>query len=249
MGLQPDRIIAKLDDYLSKNDYTTAKNHLLYWLNEAKSINDQKTELLITNELMGLCRKLSEKEQALMFAQNALDLVVRMNIDQNIGAATTYLNCATVYKAFNMAEQAIPFFEKAKEIYESSLPPYDTRLSGLYNNMGLALVDIKRFDQANALYKKAIAILQKSDNTEPEQAITHLNMATSTEAQYGLETGDEIISKHIKQAMSLLDQGKNRTDGNYAFVCEKCASVFGYYGYFAYENELKKRYGRIYERT
>ena len=38
-----------------------------------------------------------------------------------------------------------------------------------------------------------------------------------------------------------------KRDGYYAFVCEKCASVFGYYGHFAYEKELYERSRRIYE--
>ena len=241
-----DRVLEKLDDYLSKNDYTAAKRHLAYWLNEAENSGDGRAGLIINNELMGLCRKLGEKDEALSFAKSALDLVEKMNIQNNIGAATTYLNSATVYKAFGMAEKAIPLFEKAKKIYEQNLLPSDDRLGGLYNNMALALVDLNRFDEADALYKKAISVMQ---NKMPEQAITYLNMASAAEVQFGLEGAEELISTHIQKAMKLLDLCKNQTDGNYAFVCEKCASVFGYYGYFDYENQLKERCRRIYERT
>ena len=38
-------------------------------------------------------------------------------------------------------------------------------------------------------------------------------------------------------------------DGYYAFVCEKCAPVFAYYGYFLTEQELHRRAGEIYERA
>lgn len=244
-----DRILQKLDEYLSKNDYQAAKRHLLYWLSEAKTVRDEKNILLLNNELMGLCRKLSEKEQALKFAQDALSQIEKMGIENNIGAATTYLNSATVYKAFGMAENSIALFEKAKEIYEKSLLPTDDRLAGLYNNMALALVDLKRFDQADSLYKKAISVLQSIRDKQPEQAITYLNMATSAEMQYGLQEAEKIIACYIQKAMELLDSCKEQTDGNYAFVCEKCATVFGYYGYFDYENQLKERYRRIYERA
>ena len=37
-------------------------------------------------------------------------------------------------------------------------------------------------------------------------------------------------------------------DGNYAFVCEKCAPVFGFYGRFMTEKELNARMRSIYER-
>ena len=44
-------------------------------------------------------------------------------------------------------------------------------------------------------------------------------------------------------------EAHEKRDGYYAFVCEKCASVFGYYGRFFYEKELTERARRIYERT
>ena len=239
-----DRVLEKLDEYLAKNDYSAAKSHLLYWLSEAENAGDGRAALLVNNELMGLCRKLGEKSEALSFANSALKLTEKMNIQNNVGAATTYLNSATVYKAFGMADEAISLFEKARKIYEQNLSPDDDRLGGLYNNMALALVDLKRFDEADALYKKAISVMQAKP---PEQAITYLNMASAAEAQFGLEGAEKIISECLDKATELLDLCKEQTDGNYAFVCEKCASVFGYYGYFVYENELKERCRRIYE--
>ena len=248
-SIPTDRVLEKLDVYFRKNDYDAAKRHLLYWLSEAQMMGDQKGILLLNNELMGLCRKLGEKEQALSFAQKALQQIETMQIQHNIGAATTYLKSATVYKAFEMAEQAIPLFEKAKVIYENNLSADDDRLGGLYNNMALALVDLRRFEEADVLYRQALSIMQSVPNREPEQAITYLNMATAAEMQLGLEDAEKIIYDHLDTAMALLDQCQELQDGNYAFVCEKCAPIFGYYGYFAYEAELQQRCRRIYERA
>ena len=244
-----DRVMQKLDEHLGRNDYVSAKRHLLYWLAEAEVLRDDNGMLLINNELMGLSRKLGEKEQALAYAQKALDLIKRMNIEENVGAATTYLNCATVYKAFDRAEEAISLFERAKAVYEKNLSPQDERLGGLYNNMALALVDLKRFEEADELYCKALEVMQKSEGREPELAITYLNIATAAEVRFGREDAREVIEECAKSAMNLLETGKNRTDGDYAFVCEKCAPVFGYYGYKDYEKELTERCRRIYEGT
>lgn len=241
------RIIEKLDEFLSKNDYESAREHLLYWLKEAEKMQDDRGALLLNNELMGLSRKLGEQENAFQFVDNALNLIDKMNIADNVGAATTYLNSATVYKAFGKADEAIPLFEKAKSIYEANLSQDDARLGGLYNNMALALVDLERFEDALSLYEKAISVMATLKNKEPEQAITYLNMASAAEAQYGLEDGAEKIAEYTEKAQALLDIGKERLDGEYAFACEKCATVFGYYGYFYYENELKERSRRIYE--
>lgn len=244
-----DRVISKLDELLSRNDYTAAKEHLLYWLSEAEKMQDNRGALLLNNELMGLSRKLGEQENALKFVSNALQLIDKMNIGNNVGAATTYLNSATVYKAFGKAAEGIELFYKAKDIYEKNLAANDDRIAGLYNNMALSYVDLCRFGEANEFYQKALSVMRKVEGKEPEQAITYLNMASLVEAQFGLEDGEEKIAEYVKEAMQLLDISQNQNDGNYAFVCEKCASVFGYYGYFGYENELNERCRRIYERT
>ena len=243
-----DRILSKLDEYLSKNDYVFAEKHLLYWLSEAKANKDFKVEILILNELMGLYRKLGRKEDAMDCVKNSLELIEKAGISAHVGSATTYLNSATVYKAFGMADKSMPLFEKAKDIYERELDSNDIRLAGLYNNMALALVDLTDFDGAENLYNKAISIMRKNANGDLEIAITYLNMATAAEQKLGLLEADEIINDYLTQAQQILDTHLLQ-DGYYAFVCEKCASVFGYYGWFYFENELKERSRRIYERN
>lgn len=246
-SIPTNRVLEKLDEYLGRNDYSGAKRHLLYWLAEAEAIADGKGILLISNELMGLCRKLGEGEQAVGYAESALLQIEKMGIENNIGAATTYLNSATVYKAFDRAEDAVPLFEKARAVYEKNLSPDDERLGGLYNNMALAFVDLGRFEEADELYKKAIDVMKLNENAEPEQAITYLNMASAAETHYGLEDAQDIISACAEKATELLDRCKDRMDGDYAFACEKCATVFEYYGYFLYKKELNERSRRIYE--
>lgn len=244
-----NRILAKLDEYLGKDDYSAAERHLLYWLDEAVSGRDSRGMLLLKNELMGLYRKLGKKEKAIDCAEEALSITENMKITDNIGAATTFLNCATVFKAFGMPQKSIPLFEKAKKIYENNLRKNDERLGGLYNNMALALVDLKEFSRADELYKKALDVMKSVIGGEPEQAITYLNMANAAEAELGLENAEKTITEYLEKAMELLDGSISETDGNYAFVCRKCSSVFGYYGYFFYENELERRAKKIYERS
>ena len=246
--ISTERVLTKLDELLSRNDYASAERHILYWLNEADSANDKRCKLLLTNELAGLYRKLSREEDALITVQNALELVRDMGIENNIGAGTTYNNCASVLKAFGRAEDSMPLFEKALNIYKEKLESNDKRFGGLYNNMALSLVDLKRFNDAYELYDKAISIMEKHDDGMLEVAITYLNIASAKEAESGLEDSEKIIEEYLYKAMKILDEYENR-DGYYAFVCEKCASVFGYYGFFAYQNDLTNRAREIYERA
>ena len=243
--ISTERILAKLDEHLHKNDYASAERHLLYWLGESSGAGDIRTELLIRNELMGLYRKLGRESEAIECVDAALQRIDEQNIAHQVGAATTFLNCATVYKAFGKAEQGIALFERARAVYESELKPDDSRLGGLYNNMALSLVDLGRFREADELYKKAIAVMEQNEGGALEVAITYLNMATAAESERGLFDADETVQEYLDKAEKLLEDFANR-DGYYAFVCEKCASVFNYYGRFMYANELLARARRIY---
>ena len=73
-------------------------------------------------------------------------------------------------------------------------------------------------------------------------------MASAAEAEHGLEAASESIEDLLEKAEKLLESYEKR-DGYYAFVCEKCASVFDYYGHFYYAKELSARARRIYEGT
>ena len=243
--ISTERILAKLDEHLHKNDYASAERHLLYWLGESSGAGDIRTELLIRNELMGLYRKLGRENEAIECVDAALQRIDEQNIAHQVGAATTFLNCATVYKAFGKAEQGIALFERARAVYESELKPDDSRLGGLYNNMALSLVDLGRFREADELYKKAIAVMEQNEGGALEVAITYLNMATAAESERGLLDADETVQEYLDKAEKLLEDFASR-DGYYAFVCEKCASVFNYYGRFMYANELLARARRIY---
>ena len=241
-----ERIISKLDEHLGRNDYASAERHLLYWLDEAETAGDFRTELLMRNELMGLYRKTARREEALACVEKSCQRIDELSISHQVGAATTYLNAATVYKAFGMPEKSIPLFERARGTYESDLDKNDSRLGGLYNNMALALVDLGSFGEAKELYEKAIGIMQSTQGGDLEVAITYLNMASAAEAELGALEADGLICDYLERAREILEAHTPR-DGYYAFVCEKCASVFGYYGYFAYKSELEARSGGIYE--
>jgi tetratricopeptide (TPR) repeat protein len=192
---------------------------------------------------MGLYRKVGKRDEALSTVEAVLKKIREKGVGEQVGSATTYLNSATVYKAFGMAEKSILLFETAKEIYEKSLKPDDERLGGLYNNMALTLVDLKRFSEAKILNEKAIKVMK---NKPLEIAITYLNMANAVEMEQGILEAHNEIQMHLEKAKALLEEYENR-DGYYAFVCEKCASVFGYFGDSLYDEKLRNRARSIYE--
>ncbi len=243
------RIMEKVDEYMSRRDYAGVERHLLYWLEEAKLGHDQRGELMIRNELVGHYRKTGDREKAFLHAEAALKLLDALGFEGTITAGTTCVNAATAYQAFGEPERAFAIFERARKSYEAipSLKP--ELLGGLYNNMGLTLVSLKRFSEANALYGKAIETMASASHGALEQAITYLNMANAAEEEKGLLDASETIDACLETAQRLLDVPDVPHDGYYAFVCEKCAPTFEYYGWFQAANDLNARARTWYERA
>ena len=243
------RVMDKLDSYLDQNDYAAAERHLKYWLNEAEACHDMRGKLTLLNEQIGLYRKTEKEAECLDAVSAALSLADSMDMKQSVTYGTTLINAATGYKAFGKAADALPLYREARTIYESSLDESDGRLGGLYNNMALALADLKQYREAEDLFNKAIEVMKTQENGELEVAITCLNLADLIAAESGLEAGAEKIEKYLSEAEELLNTEGIPQDGYYAFVCEKCAPVFGYYGYFLTEQDLKRRAMELYERS
>lgn len=243
------RVISKLDEYLSRNDKPGAERHLLYWLEEARAGRDRRGEHSLKNELMGFYRKEGREAEAIRYAQSALADLEPLGLADTATAGTCLVNVGTVYFTFRHGELALPYLERARALYEKHLAGDDPRLGGLYNNTGLTLTDLRRFDEALALYEKALAVMAKKPGGELEEAITHLNMADTLTAQLGSEAAESAVEVHLAAAEKLLDAPGIPRNGYYAFVCEKCAPVFGSYGYFLIQRDLQARAKEIYDRT
>lgn len=242
------RIIEKMNDYMSRRDYAGAERHLLYWLEEATLGHDKGGALMLRNELVGHYRKTGEKEKAFASAKEALRLLEELSMDGTVSAGTTYINIATAYNAFGENEPSLRLFEKALAAYEANNTSPEL-LGGLYNNMALTCVALGKYDDAFPLYDKALTVMADVPNGALEQAITYLNMADAYTAKLGAEQAESTAFDLLDKAYDLLVLPDLKQDGYYAFVCEKCAPVFSYYGYFMAAKELQRRAEEIYERN
>jgi len=248
-GINPipqQRVLDRMDEYMSRRDYAGAERHLLFWLAEAKQGGDLRGELLVRNELVGHYRKTGERDKAFESADAALALLDRLDFGETISAGTTYVNVATAIGAFGEHERALSLFEKARALYEGSAHTRPQLLGGLYNNMALTCAALGRWDDALSLYDLAMKRMAEAPNGALEQAITCLNMANLVEARDGMEQGEGEIFSLLDRAAELLDTPALPRDGYYAFVCEKCAPTFDYYGWFAEAEKLNGEAARIY---
>ena len=257
-AIPQQRVAEKLDEYMSRQDYAGAERHLKFWLEEALAAGDARGELMVRNELVGHFRKTGDKAQALEHIDAALRLLDELDFGKTISAGTTYINAGTALNAFSENERSFELFQKARELYESSPHTEPRLLGGLYNNMALTCIAMGKFDEAAALYARALEVMEHVENGELERAITYLNMVDALVAEGRAQEGEawapdaateEKAERYLDTANDLFDTPSLPRDGYYAFVCEKCAPVFAHYGYFLAERNLRERAKAIYERA
>ncbi len=234
------RIRERVDALTGKKDYDGAARLLEYWREEARAAGDLRGEFVVLNEMMGVYRKMEKEEKAMDSAAGALALIPVLDMGETISAGTAYVNAGTVCDCFGYPDRALAHFETAQRIYESSLDPGDERLGGLYNNMALALADQDRYEEAFHYYALALDVMAQQPYGKAEQAITCLNMANAAEEARGPEAAEEEICGYLQQAETLLKDPVLPRNGYYAFVCEKCAPTFSYYGWFLTAAELEE---------
>ncbi len=240
-----DRVMEKVDSCFNKNDYKQAGRLLTYWRDEAIALRDKRGELAVENELVGYYRKQGERDNALKSVKRALELCEELGQGELASGGTILLNCATAYKAFGMSGEAMPLYERAEQLYKRLLSPNDARYGGLYNNMALALADLGEFERAENAYNNAIAVMQAVPRGEAECAITYINLAHMYESC----GKTELIKPCMDRAYKLLGSDNLPHDGYYAFVLEKCAPSFGYFGDGEICERLKREAEEIYARA
>ena len=241
-----DRIVAKMNELMSRRDYDGCERLLKYWMEEARLGADQRGQLFLSNEMIGHYRKTGNREAAFAAIEQALGLIGTLSMEDTISAGTTYVNAGTACQAFSKPERAYELFLKAEEIYEGTDSTGPQLLGGLYNNMALTCTALCRYDDARKRYEKALDVMGRVPGGKLEQAITYLNIADLVKAEKGAEDGEKEIFSLLDQAAALLEEPDAPKDGYYAFVCEKCAPVFSYYGYFRVAEKLKKTAEEIY---
>ena len=248
-SIPQQRVIEKLDEYLNKRDYAGAERHLLYWREEARQENDLRGQLLICNELVGHYRKNEQREKAFAAGKEAIGLLDSLGFSDNLSAGTTYLNIATAYSAFGEDEEALRLFSRAKAVYEALPDTGPELLGGLYNNMGICCAALGQYSKAQELYALAMDKMTAVPGSQPEQAITCLNMADALDAEQGRAADEAGIRQLLEQARHLLLNAGAEENGYYAFVCEKCAAGFQDYGDRETAERLRELAEQIYERT
>ena len=242
-------VVDKLDRALARGDYAEGMRLLDYWTREARALGDEDGELSVTSEMLGLSRRVNDREKGLAAIDRALELLEKSGLADTVSGATILLNAATTKKHFGDPEGAIPLYRQAEAVYLARLSPDDERLGGLYNNFASSLSETGDRKTAEAYYEKALAVMEKNGAAGLlGVAVTSVNLADFYAAGDEPER-DEKIGATLERAWASLESPDAPRDGEYAFVASKCAPAFSYYGWFFAASELEKRVKEIHERN
>ncbi len=239
------RFFAKLDELFSRNDLPSAGRLMDYWEHDARALGDERGLLEVLNEETGYFRRTGEKEKAEKAISEALALTEKLGLSETVSGATIYVNCATTMKAFGEAEKALPYYEKTRLVYEKNLEKGDFMLAALYNNTALALADLGRTAEAEEHFLLAIETLKAGGSHNGEIAVSYVNLA---QLYYGAGINEKIPSA-LESGWEYLSSENNPHDGNFAFICSKCAPAYRDFGQIQRADILFNTAKEIYERA
>ncbi len=244
-AFKPSEFIKELDSYFAREDVSGAANYLIKCRKECEESGDDLSLLTVLNELVGFYRQTGQRKKALECIDKCFEIIKIAPLDDKT-AGTLYLNCATTMKRFEMSEDAMQYYDKAKRLLTAALPEDDPLIAGLYNNTALALKDLGRFKEAEESYLEAIKITEKDEKNALENAISLVNLA---QLYYDVDFSDERVSPLLDKAIKILSSDKYVTYDKYAFTCRNTATAYGYFGRFADEKLLNERADKYYGRA
>lgn len=235
--------IKELDSFFAKEDLQGAGQCMLNWRSMAVHAGDKKGELTVLNEMIGYYRQTKEEAEGISAVNDAFRLIEEIGIKNSLSAATIYLNGATTMKSFGKSAEAMDFYNKALENYRVNLDENDPLFAGLYNNMALALQDLKKYSAAEEFFLNAIKITENIEKHELETAVSLVNLA---HLYYDINNEDSRVNSLMEKALGILENPEFFGYDKYAFTCRKCAPSFGYFGFFIAEKQLNERADKIY---
>ena len=236
-----DLVISEYDDFVARREYAEGGEFLKLAAEAARLEGDISSELAISNEFIGHCRKNDDREGCFEAIDRTIELIALTDTGNEPSAGTAYINIGTGYTRFGEPKLALTYFTKAEKIYRETLGARDARWGALYNNTATALQDAGEYGEAEKQYLKAAKLMSALDKSDDE-AVTYVNMAHLAEVSGG---SAERISEYLDRAYYLLDTVLER-GSYYAFVCSKCAPSFGHFGDVKRAAELNERAERIY---
>lgn len=206
----------QLDNLFEQGNKDAVPPFLEAQLQQAVFEKDESSQLSILNEMIGYYRTIGLFEKSHDCSERALETMKQLGLTNTSAYGTTLLNAATAYRASGNLTRAQVLFNEALILLESTLPPNDYRLAGLYNNASSLYQEQGDALKAISMLDRSLRILEHHPESAIELAVTHTNKALAY-FQLGQEKEGLLCLKPALEIYArTLDDANARTNPHYA---------------------------------
>ena len=198
-------ILTTYDAMFGKYALSDIEAYLYENIEKAKQQSETGILFTLLNEMIGFCRDTTQKDKALKYCTELLQLLEAMKLEGSIEYATSLLNIANAYRAFGLLEESLELFGCVEQIYKDKLDAKDFGYANLYNNWGLAYQEIEDYEKAKEVLRKALAVVDSYEEAVIPQATTRTNLA-ATLLQLGTEEDYKEAIMYLQHAVHIHEE-------------------------------------------
>lgn len=174
----------------------------------APQLEPNNALIAVCNELACFYRGLSRWQESLDAFTEAQEELEQYYRNDTVQYATILLNKAGTYRYMGQPQQALELFDRSETIL-SRIPDAPVGvLAGLYNNAGLALLDLGRPQEALERFQKALPLIEGDVASIVEQGSTWNNIAAAYRGLGRLSPAVKAMDRSIA-ILEKLDCGRN----------------------------------------
>lgn len=220
------KVLAEYDSMFGKYTLKEIEGFLLKHLSEARFKSEHEELVTLLNEAIGFYRDTTQKEKALKNCGALMEHLVEMKLEGTIPYATSLLNIANAFRAFDLHKEAVQLFEKVEEIYGNHISKEDFMYASLYNNWALAYQESGEYDKAAEMLRKALKIVDLYKEAIIPQATTRTNLASSLLA-IGTESAYQEAVEHLSKALAIFEKDGGK-DFHYGAALVAMGDAYSY---------------------
>ena len=198
-------ILTTYDAMFGKYVLSDIEAYLYENIEQAKGQSETGILFTLLNEMIGFCRDTTQKDKALKYCAELLQLLDVMKLEGSLEYATALLNIANAYRAFGLLKTSLELFGQVEQIYTQKLDAKDFGYANLYNNWGLAYQEIEDYEKAKELLLKALAVVDSYEEAVIPQATTRTNLA-ATLLQFGTEEDYKEAIEYLQHALRIHEE-------------------------------------------
>lgn len=224
-------ILADYDAMFGKYTLLDIEAYLYENIEKAKVQSETGALFTLLNELIGFCRDTTQRDKALKYCAELLQLLDAMQLEGSFEYATALLNIANAYRAFGLLKESLEMFGQVEQIYKQRLDAKDFGYANLYNNWGLTYQEVEDYEKAKEVLLKALAIVDSYKEAVIPQATTRTNLA-ATLLQIGTEEAYEEALGYLRRALAIHEENGGQ-DFHYGATLVALGDAFCYQKEFA----------------